>query len=315
MCFGKEAVFLDIHTRQLRYFMELAKCLNFTKAAMNLYIAQPALSQQIADLEKQLGVTLFERNSRSVVLTSAGRILESACPEILGKLDSVRQQVLWAQAGLRGSLKIGYLYVFQPILPGIVQEFRRLYPDVGLEFYSGNMKELEIALENRDIDIAFSWINHLDMPQDTTAAHSVLWREDLCVVTRKDHPFVTSGGRDYSLLENETFILIDDSASPGFPFMARKTSSEAGFLIKNQTSSKEFSSIIVQVEAGMGVSILPGGMKSFSMCPTDNIAFVPIKEKCMGFGVVWYPDSKNAVLPLFLDLLDKPTEPEGGLRV
>lgn len=285
--------------------MELAKCLNFTKAATNLYIAQPALSQQIADLEKQLGVTLFERNSRSVVLTPAGEILRAACPEILNKLESVRQEVLRAQAGLRGSIKIGYLYIFQPVLPGIAQEFRKLYPDVALEFYSGNLKELEMALENGDIDIAFSWVNASEFPENSAATYHVLWREDLCVGVHKDHPFAASGGGDYSLLENETFILIDESTAPGFQFMARKASSEAGFLIKRHTTSKDFTSIIVQIEAGMGVSILPYGMKAFNARSAENIAFFPIQKDSMDFGVVWYEDSRNAVLSLFLDLLEK----------
>ena len=296
---------MDIHTRQLRYFMELAKCLNFTKAATSLYIAQPALSQQIADLEKQLGVTLFERNSRSVALTPAGEILRNACPEILNKLESVRQEVLWAQAGLRGSIKIGYLYMFQPVLPAIAQEFRKLYPDVALEFYSGNLRELETALENRDIDIAFSWVNASEFPDNTAASYNVLWREDLCVAVHKDHPFARSGGRDYSLLENEPFILIDENTAPGFQFMARKASSEAGFLLKSYTTSKEFTSIVVQVEAGMGISVLPSGMKTFNARSAENTLFFPFGKDCMDFGVVWFDDSRNAVLSLFQDLLEK----------
>lgn len=279
---------------------------------MNLYIAQPALSQQIAELEKQLGVTLFERNSRSVTLTSAGEILQAACPDILNKLDSVQQEMLCAQAGLRGSLKIGYLYVFQPLLPSVVQKFRKLYPDVALEFYSGNLKELEIALENRDIDLAFSWINETDIPANSPVAYQLLWHEDLCIAVQKDHPFARSGGKDYTLLKDETFVLIDESTSPGFQYMARKASTEAGFLIKNKITSKEFTSIIVQVEAGIGVSILPSGIKSFGVCANENIAFIPIQKDGMSFGVIWFNDSRNAVLPLFLDLLEKTVDALSG---
>ncbi len=295
---------MDIHTRQLRYFMELAKCLNFTKAAMNLYIAQPALSQQIADLEKQLGVTLFDRNSRSVTLTPAGKIFQSACPEILNKLENVRQQVLWAQAGLRGSLKIGYLYMFQPVLPAIAQAFRQRYPDVALEFFSGNLKELEIALKNQDIDIAFAWINAYEMPHTGEVAYQVLWQEDLCLAVHKDHPFAQSGGRDYRLLESETFFLIDDHSSPGFSFQAQKAAGEAGFLIQKQHLVKDFFAILVQVQAGMGVSILPGGLNTFPRGLSECITFFPMKPQCMDFGVVWYNTSKNPVLSLFLDLLE-----------
>lgn len=306
---------MDIHTRQLRYFMELAKCLNFTKAAMNLYIAQPALSQQIADLEKQLGVTLFERNSRSVALTPAGKILESACPDIFNRLESVRQQVLWAQAGLRGSIKIGYLDAFQPILPGIMQEFRELYPDIALEFYHGTLKELKAATENRDLDIAFAWVNIPLLSTTNTPAYTILWQEDMCIAVRKDHPFVLSGATDYSLLEPETFILIDEDTSPGYQAIAYEAAAEAGLSIRNKSVSKQFASIVMQVEAGMGVSILPSHTASFTFSPTDNIEFIPIKKDCMSFGFVWFEDSKNAALPLFLEVLEKmdyapPKEPK-----
>lgn len=304
---------MDIHTRQLRYFMELAKCLNFTKAAMNLYIAQPALSQQIADLEKQLGVTLFERNSRSVALTPAGKILQGACPEIFSKLESVRQQVLWAQAGLRGSIKIGYLDAFQPILPGIMQEFRQLYPDIALEFYHGTLKELKTAAETRDLDIAFAWVNISNLPATNPPAYTILWQEDLCVAVRKDHPFVLSGGTDYSLLEKETFFFIDEDTSPGYQAIAHEAALEAGISVRNKAISKQFASIVMQVEAGMGVSILPAKTASFTFSPTDNIVFIPIKKACMDFGFVWFEDSKNAALPLFLEVLEKMdyTSPEG----
>lgn len=295
---------MDIHTRQLRYFLELARCLNFTKAATNLYIAQPALSQQIAELEKQLGATLFVRNSRSVELTAAGKILQSACPEILLKLESVQQQILCAQAGLRGSLKIGYLYVFQPLLPAIIQEFRRLYPDIALEFYNGNLKELQMALENRDIDIAFSWINCQEIPEGSLASYNILWKENLCLVAHKDHPFVTTGCQDFSMLESENFILIDDSATPGYQFMARKASSVAGFFIKHRTCAKDFPSILVQIQAGIGVSILPGNTQDFPLNSSSNLVFTTISRKCMDFGAIWFSDSANPVLPLFLDLLD-----------
>ncbi len=303
---------MDIHTRQLRYFMELAKCLNFTKAAMNLFIAQPALSQQIADLEKQLGVTLFERNSRSVTLTPAGKILQDACPEILNKLESIEQQVLWAQAGLRGSIKLGYLDVFQPFLPSLVRQFRQLYPDIALEFYSGSLKELRTALELGDIDIVFSWIYTREIPPERAPAYNILWQEDLCIAVSKEHPFVTSGGTNYALLEDETFILIDENTSPGFQFLVQEATSEIGLMIKNRANSKHFSSIITQVEAGMGASILPARMQYFTYCPTENTAFIPIKRACMDFGVAWYDDSKNAALPLFLDVMEKTDFTPGG---
>lgn len=288
--------------------MELARCLNFTKAAMNLYLAQPALSQQIADLEKQLGVTLFERNSRSVTLTPAGEILQHACPTILNGLEDIERQLLRAKAGLRGSIKIGYSVVFQPILINVLLEFRALYPDIALDLFSGRLKELKSGLENGEIDVAFTWINYQDLSQKPPVFR-VLWQEDLCLVLRKDHPFVTSGGTDYSLLENDTFIVTDDSPNLGFTQVAQDAAKEAGLTIRHTVTSKQFETIVMQIETGMGVSILPGWMKNYEFYSSNNIEFITLKEKALDFGVLWHEDSKNAVLPLFLDLLEKEIHP------
>lgn len=297
-------ILIDINTRQLRYFMELAKCLNFTKAAMNLYLAQPALSQQIADLEKQLGVTLFERNSRSVILTPAGEILQSACPEILAKLENIEQQMLRAKAGLRGSIKIGYTVVFQPVLARVLCEFRQLYPDIAVDICSGRVKELKSAMENGDVDVAFAWVNSRELPSKRSPSYNVLWQEDLCVVVHKDHPFALSNGTDYSLLNDDVFIMTDDVQDLGFRGFVQEVANEVGISIKRQTLSRQFDTIIMQVEAKMGVSILPGWMKSYTFCVSENIKYIPIKEKCMDFGVLWHEDSKNAAIPLFMDLLE-----------
>lgn len=302
-------ILIDINTRQLRYFMELAKCLNFTKAAMNLYLAQPALSQQIADLEKQLGVTLFERNSRTVILTPAGEILQKACPEILAKLEGIEQQLLRAKAGLRGHIKIGYNVVFQPILTSILQEFRRIYPDIVPDLFSGSLQELKNGLESGELDIAFSWIDHRALPQKRAPSIQVLWEEDLCLVLRRDHPFVTSGGTDYSLLENETFIMTEDTPNLGLTKYVVEAANEIGLVMKHTVTSKQFSTILIQIETRMGVSILPGWMKNYEFYASDNIVFIPIKEKCLDFGIIWHEDSTNAVLPLFLDLLDTTLNP------
>lgn len=295
---------MDIHLQQLRYFMELAKQLNFTKAAMNLYIAQPALSQQIADMEKQLGVTLFERTSRSVSLTPAGEILQKAAPDLLTKMDSIHQRLLSAQAGLLGNLKIGYLSAFQSGLPRVLQNYQAFYPDVALDLFCGNIREMRTAIRNQDADIVLTVL-----PTDMTAelsdlAHYDLWQEDLCLLMRKDHPFALSGGQDYSLLQEDTFCLLDDEVVPDYPRLVSYTCNELGLSISKITTCKSWSPILIQVETGMAVSIFSAtNSNHFCTYQTDLISF-PIKRNCLNYCAVWNPQSKNAALPLFLDVLE-----------
>lgn len=295
---------MDIHTQQLRHFMELAKCLNFTKAAMNLYIAQPALSQQIADLEKQLGVTLFERTSRSVSLTPAGEILQKACPEILNRINSVQQQLLSAQAGLRGNLKIGYLSAFQSVLPNLMQKYRELYPDVAVELFFGSMKETQTALRDQDADIVFTAVHPEMYDEDKALTCRTLWQEGMCLVLRKDHPFALSGGQDYSLLRDSVFSLLDDDTVPGFQRLVQKICGDAGIPLNHVTTSKSWAPIGIQMETGMAVSIFSThDSEQFCAYHKELVSF-PIRENCLTFCAVWNPKSKNAALPLFLDILD-----------
>jgi len=295
---------MDIHTHQLRYFLELAKCLNFTKAAMNLYIAQPALSQQIADLEKQLGVTLFERTSRSVSLTAAGALLQKAAPDILSRLESVHQQLRSAQAGLRGNLKIGYLSSFQSGLSGLMGKYRESYPDVAVELFCGSIREMQTAILSQNADIVFS-VLHQDMLDEIgRLSKKDLWQEGMCLVMRKNHPFALSGGQDYSLLQNTRFILMDDSFVPEFRNMVHRICAERSIPISEITTSKSGGPIVIQLETGMDASFF-STRDSNNICAyhSDLVSF-PVAENCLSFCAVWDPKSKNPALPLFLDTLD-----------
>lgn len=302
--FGKEGEILDIHTRQLRYFLELSQCLNFTKAALNLYIAQPALSQQIAELEKQLGVSLFVRNSRSVSLTPAGKLLQEACPDILARLERVQQDILLAQAGRSGCLRIGYLDAFQATLPTIVQQFSRQYPGVALEFSTGTPKMLRTALKNGEIDVAFLYMNDRVAPETDAPSYHVLWREDLCLAVHEDHPFAASGCTDYGLLKQDTIYLVDEKTAPRFHLAARKTCGDLGLRPEKMVTTSEVGSIMIRVEAGLGISLLSAGERSFTYAPFRHVKFIPIEKGIVDFGVSWYSNSQNAALPLFLDMLE-----------
>lgn len=296
----EQVIHMDIHIRQLRYFMELAKCLNFTKAALNLYIAQPALSQQISDLEKQLGVRLFDRDSRSVSLTSAGRVLLDACPAILNNLENVRKQMLLIQSGMRGSIRLGYLAEFRAMMPDLLHQFNQLYPDVGIELFLKPLNELKSALHDGMIDFFFSFIAPHEF-QNFSFCQRILFADDLCLVIRKDHPFVLSGCKDYTLLKNETLFTLDQKISAYYPTVIENVCEEFGIETTKFSYSNDMITVILQVDAGLGYALLPGNLSPFAY---DHITFIPIKKNYLDFGVVWKKENKNPVFPLFKEMLE-----------
>ena len=116
--------------RQLRYFVKAAETLNFSEAAKGLYITQSTLSQQIRQLETELDVQLFQRNSHEVTLTEAGAELLPYAKETLYAADTCKEHIRDLQQLLTGTLNIGVTYSFSPILTETVLAFMELYPEV-----------------------------------------------------------------------------------------------------------------------------------------------------------------------------------------
>ena len=112
--------------RQLRYFISVAEHLNFTEAAKQLFVAQPAVSQQIKSLEKEIGIKLFVRDKHSVQLTPAGKVFLNDAIEMLNRFEDVIKKARKAEIGEVGELSIGFLNApVKNFLPGLVKDFRR----------------------------------------------------------------------------------------------------------------------------------------------------------------------------------------------
>lgn len=119
--------------RPLRYFIAVAEHLNFTEAAKQLFVAQPAVSQQVAYLEKKLGVKLFHRTKHSVQLTNAGTVFLKDAKEIIKKLDESFENAQQADKGVIGTINIGLLSVpVRDFLPPLIRKFRHKYPNVNI---------------------------------------------------------------------------------------------------------------------------------------------------------------------------------------
>src|SRR5580704_10569319 len=124
----------DMELRHLRYFLAVAKELHFHRAAARLHISQPPLSQQIRALERELGVTLLERNRGRVTLTVAGESFRDDARSILAAVERASERAQHVARGSLGTLSIGFVgsAMFSPTLPDILREFRTGHPEVEL---------------------------------------------------------------------------------------------------------------------------------------------------------------------------------------
>lgn len=141
--------------RTLRYFLAVAREENMTEAANVLHVTQPTLSRQIADLERELGVELFERTNRSCVLTSDGMRLRQRAEEIISLVEQTEGELADRELGITGNIRIGAgeTHAMQAVL-GAFADVRRDYPGVTCELYTGNADAVEERLERGLLDFA-----------------------------------------------------------------------------------------------------------------------------------------------------------------
>lgn len=140
-------------TRVIKYFLTVAQTNNITHAAQQLHITQPTLSRQMIDLEKELGVTLFDRKQRRIALTSEGVLFQQRASTILSLLDQTKQELQNTAEELTGALNIGCVvsrvsrFVMQ-----IISNFQKKYPNVSFNLYDGNgdllRQRLDLGLED-----------------------------------------------------------------------------------------------------------------------------------------------------------------------
>lgn len=188
--------------RQLRYFAKAAETLNFSDAAKCLNIAQSSLSQQVKQLEDELGTQLFIRSSHSVSLTEAGEMMLPSALRTLHEAESCVDRIHDLQKLLTGTLNIGVTHSFSPILTESVISFMKMYPKIKLNIIYKQMNELMELLAKREIDFVLAFRPLQPMPD--VESH-ILFQNALAAIVGKHHPLASK--EKISIAELEKYEL------------------------------------------------------------------------------------------------------------
>lgn len=283
---------------QLECFMILAQRLNFTQAAEELFMAQPALSRLISALEQELDIQLFYRNSRSVTLTPAGTAFLQRCPKIL---DDYRESVVTArlaQEGYHGSLTLGIMRdTFEPKLPTLYQRFHAAYPNVSLFIRGYSHSSLLSALERGEADAI---LNYIPTPTGLECPSILLHKNHQCVITSMDHPLASRGSVQMEELRDEPFVVMARTASvPGHDFIW-KTAADAGFAPRVVAEATHVPLLLTLVSCGVGISTLSDDMACLAQ---GRVAFIPLLGiPFANVRLMWNEDNQNPALPHLLDV-------------
>jgi len=284
--------------RQLQYFIATAEHLNFTEAARHLYISQSALSQQIADLENQLGVSLFVRNRHSTLITAAGTALLQEAKIIVANVDNAIRITRQAASGLTGRLKIGYLgFAEKNFLPKLISSFRSKHALIELSFQQFSHGAMDEALDHADIDIGF--IQNWDMTTLPRIYWKKIYTDTLCLVVPSNHPLVNETSITHSIVCKESFIFHPKAAPRGFVNLLRVCSNRGFTPAVNPVS--DILTVLMMVEAGLGVSLLPRHIPIGYASSALHMVNIEGVDVPIHVSVAWNQINTNPCIPLFLN--------------
>lgn len=205
---------MSLDLRALRYFVAVAEARHITRAAQQLGMAQPPLSQQIKALELHLGTALFRRLPRGVELTPAGEALLDDARTLLRQAEQAEARVRRVAKGELGRLRLGMINSapFHPLIPGVIREFRRRYPTVALTLDEGTTPALAAAIAARRMDAAF--VRPLLAAADGLI-ETPLMSEDLVIALPADHPLSRRKRLPLMALSLEPFVLFPRAVGAG----------------------------------------------------------------------------------------------------
>ena len=190
--------------RQLRYFVKVAELRSFSEASKALFISQSTLSQQIKQLEEELGVELLVRDSRHVSMSDYGEQYLPYAKQVLKDVDTSTERMNDVRQLKIGTLNVGATYTFCPLLADTVRDYMKKYPGIKLKIYCRSMENLMEMLEYGQLDVALSY-KPLQSYDDIDS--HILFNSNLCVIAGKDNPVAKKERIRLAKLENLPLVL------------------------------------------------------------------------------------------------------------
>lgn len=242
-----------LELRQIKYFIEVAKREHVTKAAENLHVAQSAVSRQIVNLEKELGVDLFIRKGRSVKLTAVGKVFLEHIELAMKAIDDATQVVDEYLDPKKGTIHIGFPSSLTTyILPTAISAFREKYPDVQFSLNQSSYHGLTEAVTKGEVNIALLGPVPTDLEE---MEGTVLFNEKMVALLPLTHRLAKKADISLYELKDDSFVLFPEG------YILRESVVEhcerINFSPKVSFEGEDIDTIKGLVSAGLGISIIP----------------------------------------------------------
>jgi DNA-binding transcriptional LysR family regulator len=259
---------------QIEYFLEVAKHLNFSEAAKRLYVNQPTLSRQISSMEQEMNMQLFDRRSKAIQLTPAGKTLLQGFDTVISLYRSVVQEAQNIHQGATSTLKIGVLegLLIGDFFPKILDYFSKAYPQIQIDIRSFSFSGLLNGLYDRSLDLIFTL--GMDIEDSPGIKSTVIEKSDNFLVVPSDHPKLQLPHPKLIDFKDDLFILISPNDSRAAFEGSMAACISAGFHPRYKTVDSQVT-YMLWAEAGYGNIILS---KRSSLINNKNVTFLRLDE-------------------------------------
>lgn len=241
---------------KLYYFLSVAKHLNFTRAAQECHIAQPAISEQISSLEKELGVRLFERGTRSIRLTAAGEVFYQHISRFVQNYEQSLREVRTSMQ--EKSLVIGVNHFNLPLLlSGAVRKLKERFPSARVEYRTACAFSPETFLAEDGCDVVFTWGEQGRLPG--SIMEEVLLSRSASVLLYEGHPLAGYPVLTREQLSHEQMIVPVCQHCRDFTAFYLRRMEHLHIKIGRKALAQDAASMILMLESGAGVTVGPQG--------------------------------------------------------
>ena len=258
--------------RHLRSFVVLAEERHFGRAAARLHLAQPALSQQVKQLERELGVALLTRTTRRVEVTEAGARFADHARTVLADVERTRDDMALVASGRAGRVSVGFIgTATYDVLPRVAREVRRELPDVELDLRGELLSPPLVAgLADRTFDLALLRPDPLGHPDLDVR---VLRSERLVAVLPEHHPLAGRRRIGLGRLRDEPFVMHPSGHRSSIHERVLEACAAAGFEPASVLEVSETATLVVFVAAGLGVAVVPEPVRSLGL---EGVSYVAL---------------------------------------
>ena len=289
--------------RWLEAFVAVAEELHFGRAANRLQMAQSPLSQTIRRLERELGVALFDRSTRSVALTPAGEALLPHAHRVFEELELGRQATRAVSGVVYGTVRIGFSGALNHrTLPPLTRAVRQRYPEVALKLVGRVMTRDGVAqIEQGALDLAF-----VSLPLDPSplVRTRLVGREPLGVVLPVDHPLAGESAIDLAGLAGDGFITTPAALGSGLQETGLRACVDAGFRPRVVQEITDPFMILTLVAAGVGVALMSAEVAEIT---PSGAVYRPLRgaPTYLNNAIAWSADNPSVVLKAVLAVADE----------